>query len=208
MPVHERHGALLGAVTHVDGTARVQTCRGRRTPLLGADRGVRRATGVPILLNTSFNNNAEPIVNTPVDALNTYLSSGLDDLVIGDYLVQRTYAVRDAAILDVLVPRLAHRYALMRAPARDGELSAFIQDRYTHEHVPISADAWRWLTAAIDRRASFGAMRDRMGEDATLTSDVRLELYDLWCRRVFVCAEAAGAATDVADAMSHARVGA
>jgi carbamoyltransferase len=80
--------SVIPAVTHADNTARVQTVRREVNPrywkLLKAfgDR-----TGVPVLLNTSFNLKGEPIVCTPRDAVRTFYSSGLDYLVIGDTLV-------------------------------------------------------------------------------------------------------------------------
>ena len=47
------------------------------------------ATGVPVLLNTSFNVRGEPIVNTPANALNTFVNSGIDSLVMGDFIVDK-----------------------------------------------------------------------------------------------------------------------
>ncbi len=63
----------LGAVTHIDGTARVQVRRSGREPAL--IEGFGRATGTPVVLNTSFDNNAEPIVQTVADAVTTLTSS-------------------------------------------------------------------------------------------------------------------------------------
>lgn len=48
------------------------------------------ATVVPMLLNTSFNVRVEPIVNTPQDALNTFANSGIDTLVMGTYMIERS----------------------------------------------------------------------------------------------------------------------
>jgi len=80
---------LIPAVTHVDGTARIQTVNSAQNPryhrLLSAFGAL---TGVPVLLNTSFNNN-EPIVETPGDALNCFLHTGIDALCIGDVLVTK-----------------------------------------------------------------------------------------------------------------------
>jgi carbamoyltransferase len=81
----------LPAVTHVDGTARVQTVNRKQNPtfydLLTA---FEAATGVPVLLNTSFNIAGEPIVETPTDALRTFLRSNMDALFLGDFLVHPT----------------------------------------------------------------------------------------------------------------------
>ena len=76
------------AVTHVDGTGRLQTVPPGLNPRyarLFATFG--EATGVPLVLNTSFNLKGEPIVTTPTDALNTFAASGMDLLVLGHTVV-------------------------------------------------------------------------------------------------------------------------
>jgi carbamoyltransferase len=79
---------LLPAVTHVDGTARVQTVRRDQNPLyyeLIEEFG--GLTGVPVVLNTSFNVRGEPIVCTPEDAFNCFAHTDMDYLVMGDALI-------------------------------------------------------------------------------------------------------------------------
>ena len=88
--VKEEYRELLGAITHIDGTARIQTVSRRdneRFWKLIMAFGER--TGVPIVLNTSFNNYAEPIVNTPRDAVACYLTTGLHILAIEDYIIKK-----------------------------------------------------------------------------------------------------------------------
>src|SRR5256885_3002554 len=78
----------LAAVTHVDGTARVQTVDREMAPRFHAlleAYGAR--TGVPVLLNTSFNLAGEPIVNRAVEGYSTFRRAGLDLLVAGDALI-------------------------------------------------------------------------------------------------------------------------
>lgn len=85
---HVRRPELLGAVTHVDGTARVQTVHEHESPRFY--RLIRRfgeLSGVPVLVNTSFNLSDEPIVCTPTDALRTFLRSSIDLLCIENILV-------------------------------------------------------------------------------------------------------------------------
>ena len=88
-PIRKEKQAEIPAVTHVDGTGRLQTVSARLHPhfykLIDA---FRRRTGTPILLNTSFNEN-EPIVNTPSQALNCFLRTKMDLLVMEDILVTR-----------------------------------------------------------------------------------------------------------------------
>lgn len=91
-PVRAAGRDRLGAVTHVDGTARVQTVDPGTHPAFHRLIAAFAArTGVPAVLNTSFNDR-EPIVETPADALATFLRTDLDALVIGDYLVVKTDA--------------------------------------------------------------------------------------------------------------------
>jgi carbamoyltransferase len=82
--------ASLPAVTHVDGTARVQTVNRRQNEIFHELLvAFGELTGVPVLLNTSFNVAGEPIVETPADALRTFAASEMDLLVLGDVVVQR-----------------------------------------------------------------------------------------------------------------------
>ena len=81
----------LPAITHVDGSARVQTVDEETNPRFARLlRTFERLTGCPILLNTSFNMNYEPIVCSPVDALTCFIRSGLDTLVLEDFLIDRS----------------------------------------------------------------------------------------------------------------------
>lgn len=81
---------LLGAVTHIDGTARVQTVTKESNNLYwNLINEFRKITGTPILLNTSFNNNVEPIVDSIGDAIVCYLTTQLNYLVIGDYIIKK-----------------------------------------------------------------------------------------------------------------------
>ena len=86
--VRQEMHRVLPAVTHEDGTGRVQTVtdedNGRYYRLIKAfgDR-----TGVPVVINTSFNVRGEPIVCTPTDAVNTFLNTGIDAVVMGNYVL-------------------------------------------------------------------------------------------------------------------------
>jgi carbamoyltransferase len=78
------------AVTHVDGTSRVQTVSAEQNPYLYRILDAfERRTGVPVLINTSFNLRGEPIVSSPSDALKTFFSSGIDVLALEDVLVEK-----------------------------------------------------------------------------------------------------------------------
>ncbi len=78
----------IPAVVHVDGSTRYQTVSKQRNKYHGLLSEFNRLTDVPVVLNTSFNDRGQPIVNDPSMALETYEKNGLDCLVIGDYLVR------------------------------------------------------------------------------------------------------------------------
>jgi carbamoyltransferase len=80
----------IPAVTHVDGSARVQTIHRTQHPLYyDVLKAFQARTGVPVLVNTSFNTRGEPIVCSPRDALECFWTSPLDALVIGPYLLEK-----------------------------------------------------------------------------------------------------------------------
>jgi len=80
----------IPAVVHVDGSCRVQTVR-----LEGNERlwrllqAFKKVTGIPVLLNTSFNVKGQPIVNTPMQAIECFQSTKIDTLVLGDYMIRK-----------------------------------------------------------------------------------------------------------------------
>lgn len=88
--VRPEKAAQIPAARHVDGTARVQTVNRRRNPLFyDLLRAFERRTGVPVLINTSFNIRGEPIVCSPRDAIAAFATSPLDGLVIGSFLLEK-----------------------------------------------------------------------------------------------------------------------
>jgi carbamoyltransferase len=88
VPVLEAAKTLVPATTHVDGSARLQTVVQAANPRYHAlIRAFGDATGVPVVLNTSFNLRGEPIVNTPAEAFSTFSRSGMDALVLDDVIL-------------------------------------------------------------------------------------------------------------------------
>jgi carbamoyltransferase len=89
-PVRPAAQTVLPATTHVDHSARLQTVHQSASPLYHAlITRVGRATGVPVVMNTSFNLRGEPIVNTPAEAISTFARSGLDALVMGTIILHK-----------------------------------------------------------------------------------------------------------------------
>lgn len=91
-PVRPAMRETIPAIVHGDGTARVQVVSSDENPLFHALLMAFNArTGVPVLLNTSFNLRGEPIVDAPADALKTFSRSNMDDLVLGRLVVSQEY---------------------------------------------------------------------------------------------------------------------
>lgn len=87
LPVRAEKRQVIAAVTHFDGTGRLQTVEQDVNPRFYAlIAEFERLTGVPVVLNTSFNLAGEPIVCSPQDAVSTFQRSGLDALAMGDYI--------------------------------------------------------------------------------------------------------------------------
>ncbi|AUI67276.1 carbamoyltransferase C-terminal domain-containing protein [Beggiatoa leptomitoformis] len=87
--IHPQKRAEIPAVTHVDGSGRLQTVEQQTNPLYyQLIQQFQQQTGVPIVLNTSFNEN-EPVVCRPEEALDCFLRTKMDVLVLGDYLITR-----------------------------------------------------------------------------------------------------------------------
>lgn len=87
---------VIPAVTHVDGSGRLQTLTADLNPVFYRLASLfMQRTGVPILLNTSFNVNGEPIVETPTDAIRCFRNTNIDAILVGDHLLVKPQ-IRDA----------------------------------------------------------------------------------------------------------------
>jgi carbamoyltransferase len=90
VPFRDEKKPLVPAVVHFDGSGRVQTVHKSTNPdYYNVISEFEKITGIPIILNTSFNINGEPVVLTPDDALNTLFNSGLEHLFLSDYYVAK-----------------------------------------------------------------------------------------------------------------------
>ena len=79
----------LPAITHVDNSARIQTIDKNNDKLYSLLKSFKKKTNSGVLINTSFNVRGEPIVCTPMDAYNCFITSGMDYLVLGDYIIKK-----------------------------------------------------------------------------------------------------------------------
>jgi carbamoyltransferase len=82
--------SVLPAITHVDGTVRIQTVNEKENlPMRRLLKAFEKRSGFPVLINTSFNIKSEPIVCTPENAIQSFLASDIDFLVLGDMVVTK-----------------------------------------------------------------------------------------------------------------------
>ncbi|MCU0287063.1 MAG: nodulation protein [Acidobacteria bacterium] len=180
---------LLGAITHTDGTARIQTVSRETNPLYWQliDE-FRQITGVPIILNTSFNNNAEPIVDSVNDAVVCFYTTKLNYLVIGDYLIKKKEAPMDAYLK--LIPALprhnilsqTNKYISLTEPAKIYEIKNNIDNSY---HSKLTAGVFHILNSA-DSKTTLGDLIEKTGAAGTGSAGkekLLAEIIDLWGKR-------------------------
>ena len=87
--IREEKQSIIPAVTHIDGTGRVQTVtKSDNEDFYNLIYYFERISNVPIILNTSFNEN-EPIVMKPIDAINCFLRTDMDILVLNNFMIRR-----------------------------------------------------------------------------------------------------------------------
>jgi predicted NodU family carbamoyl transferase len=184
--VHPDRRPELGAVTHVDGSARLQIVDPETNQrFYQLIKRFGELTGTPVLLNTSFNNNAEPIVETLADVVTSFLTTELDALVIDDFLVRRRGAASKALDGLVLRPRPVTRlneewapYAQGAVPTREAYLS------YTHGPRTVVSQAVFDLLRYADGTSTIGSLVARHLSEP-LTDAEREELFSLWQQRFF-----------------------
>jgi carbamoyltransferase len=184
VPVRPDRRQLLGAITHVDGSARVQTVARDDNPRFWALlRAFGERTGVPILLNTSFNNDAEPIVESVDDAVTCFLTTSIQRLFVGDHRVDKPGpgAVHEGPALLQLVARLPEHVRLAWAGGPEDAAPFEIQ---SHHHPRwrrrISRAAFEVLCRS-DARTPLHALIGGAGSDA-----LAAEMFELWQRRLIV----------------------
>ncbi|MEX1367765.1 MAG: carbamoyltransferase C-terminal domain-containing protein [Nannocystaceae bacterium] len=184
--VEPSSAAMLSAVTHVDGSARVQTVSEAQNERLWALLGrFEHHAGIPVLLNTSFNNNAEPIVCSVDDALVCLLTSDLQCIVVGDFWVEKRSDWEDR--LDELCPRLCDHSSVHAATTRAGtrirgEARPLYHLYDGRDSIAIPQWACTLLTMA-DGKTSLRGLLARLRIPVDQHQDARSILRELWERR-------------------------
>jgi carbamoyltransferase len=181
--------AQLPAITHVDGSARLQTVSREANPryweLIDA---FGSKTGIPILLNTSFNNHAEPIIDSIDDAVVCYLTSGLDYLVVGDYLVRKkNWQPEDLTNLIVSLPKAA---LLLREDRyvsySERGFNYTLVWNYDSARRHALSEVWYKILQAADGELCVGQLMLSLGFSREQQAQVLEELPVLWSDRLLV----------------------
>lgn len=191
LPVKENYRKLLGAVTHVDGTARVQTVsREDNEKYWTLIDHFRQITGTPVVLNTSFNNNAEPIVDSVDDAIVCFLTTRLDYLIIDDFLIGKKEVPLEA--LTCLYPAFAP-YMLLKK----GETTAWLPDRsvtqkfvlsntFNEKEWEIDAKMFEVLSC-VNGKLSLGSLfRQQQMTDPDQKDALLRKFSELWDKRLII----------------------
>jgi carbamoyltransferase len=90
LTVKEEKRGEIEAITHKDNTCRIQTVNAKmNTQVNTLIEKFKEVSGIPVLLNTSFNDNGEPIVESPQDAVKSFKNMDIDYLVIGNFIVRK-----------------------------------------------------------------------------------------------------------------------
>lgn len=185
--VRDSKRALLGAITHVDGTARLQTVSRNANPAYWeVINAFKKRTGTPILLNTSFNNNAEPIVDSVADAIATFLTTELDGLVVGPFLVKKRAAtLQDWTALAVSLPPYVslHQTRAYKAPDRRETHCEISTTHFSSDGVRISHDLFN-LLMRIEGEARLGDLLNTIAPDQAKRDALMEGLRRLWEQRL------------------------
>jgi carbamoyltransferase len=189
LPVRAHERANLGAVTHVDGSARVQTvCPETNSRFHELITVFGRLTGIPILLNTSFNNDCEPIVETVDDAVTCFLTTDIDRLAVGDFMVEKTEIAASGSAFLGLTVEVPPTYRLTQQTDRHGAPGFALEftgsGLLAQKRTGVSELALR-ICANTDPAKSLGDRCNELG--VTSADELRAaaeEFNALWAKRV------------------------
>jgi carbamoyltransferase len=163
--VRAEHAQLLPSITHADGTCRIQSVapdhQGGFRALIEAFHGL---TGLPLVLNTSFNIRGEPIVETPADALECFLASNFDVLYLQGRRVGKVRAASaadPAGLVPVLSPNLTLESEVPTSRGAVGPIRQLVRTRTGHRS-RLDCDEYDLMTR-VDRKRSVADIAELAG---------------------------------------------
>lgn len=189
--VRKEMRSILGAVTHVDGSARIQVVSEENNLMLWRLlRAFGRNSGVPVLLNTSLNNNVEPIVDSIDDAITCYLTTEIDHLIVGTILITRRESAEVNKALCGFVPSIMPGCRLetqiLTADQRESGERIFsisnVKNSVLLRSKQISQNMFGFLCSA-NGMDSFHELARRHDSELFLDSELTQEIIQLWTER-------------------------
>lgn len=167
---------LLGATTHVNGTSRIQTVDAHRNyKYWKLIKEFENLTGIGVVLNTSFNNMAEPIVSSIYDAITCFLTTGLDYLIIENYLISKSFNFKE---LLVHCPFSLVPSAVLRSEKTQGAQKSY--EIYFHHRASfpraISPEIYMYLSQLEGKHCP------------SFPPHLVNEIFDLWSER-YLCVQ-------------------
>jgi len=193
LKVQEHMRETLGAITHVDGTARVQTVsRQENAKYWELISEFEKLTGIPMLLNTSFNNNAEPIVDSVEEAIVCFLTTGLHYLVVGDYLIRRRDLEQFLSAYETLVPSLPASRRLVKrsmlaepaSPQTIFEIEGTMSRHFAKPVIELSANVYSVLHASDGKRTLSELFAETGLDGQSEREETIRQMLDLWTERI------------------------
>lgn len=182
--------SLLGAITHVDGTARVQTVsKNINKKYWELIEEFRKITGIPILLNTSFNNNAEPIVDSLDDSIVCFLTTKLHYIVIGDYFISRK-VITTNSYLDMTIALPVHvqlqQYKKFISFDKMDTTYEIMCHHPRESKIKISKEVYK-LLLEVNKKVTVKALVKELGyENSIKCEQIINELISLWEARMIL----------------------
>lgn len=178
---------LLGAVTHVDGTARVQTVsRDTNEKYWRLINEFRKLTGIPVLLNTSFNNNVEPIVNSEEDAIVSFLTTNIHHLVIGDFIIDKKQ-VQKADYLHMIPGRPFHselKKSIGHTPDGEKQIVHEIRLHFGDKYKKVVSQEVFQLLEESDGEKTLEQLIGQVGCSDHMKEEIIADFLDLWSHRL------------------------
>jgi len=187
LEVRQERRELLGAITHVDGTARVQTVSRKENDIYWSMiNEFRKITGVPIVLNTSFNNNEEPIVDSVEDAIICYLTTKLHYLVIGDYLIWKKEATNEQYwdFIPTVPPQIVANVENKYISLNERHISYYLKTNYhVGSQFAISEVIYLMLNNMCGKK-SLRNLMNNLGLSDSEREHLTSEIINLWENRL------------------------
>jgi carbamoyltransferase len=180
---------LLGAVTHIDGSARVQTVsRHVNSKYWELINAFRELTDIPILLNTSFNNNVEPIVDSVYDSIVCFLTTKLHHLIVGDYLISKE-AAESLHMLPMILSlpqfgfiKQSKRHTSKTTESIFYEIGCSYSEKY---NMPLSSELYHILLYCDGNKSIHSFFQDNSIPDVK-TKELLEEVLELWSKRLII----------------------